>query len=352
MVDFGISNTELSWFESYLHKRSQVVKCHSKLSTVKHLNIGVPQGTILGPILFNFYINELPKVLSNSNITGYADDFTLDSSAKTIGEAQCKLQKSVDLVSDWLTNNGLIINASKSKCMLIGSIQNIKNSELNIKINNISLEQTSSFKLLGLTIDSTLSFSEHTHILRNCISSKLSIITRLKYVLPINIISILYDPFIQSHIDYALTIWGTCAHTNLEKIQSIQRRAARIFLNDYNPDSNSNDLIKQLNWMTVAQRRDYMIAILLYKIIQNHNNINSAFNISFNFATDVHNYNTRFAAANSIHLPKARTNYYKRSLSFNGAKIYNSLPSHLFDSVSINSFKARCKQMLKNRSST
>ena len=142
---------------SYLSDRSQQVKCNSQISTSLPVRIGVPQGSILGPVLFILYINDLPISFKNCNSNNYADD-TLDCRGKTINDVETCLQLNLNIASNWLTNNRLLANASKSKVMLMGSKLSVKNAKLNITLNSTPLEQVHDVKLLGLNIDENINW--------------------------------------------------------------------------------------------------------------------------------------------------------------------------------------------------
>ena len=180
LENYGINNTELQWFRSYLTNRTQIVKCHGSLSKPNLLSTGIPQGTILGPCLCILYANDLFNCLSTGNCIMYADDITIYCTGKTIADVQSKLQQCVNNSLSWLHQNKLMINPSKSSSMLIGTKQKIENLTLNIQINNCTIDYVNHFKLLGVTIDSNLTWNIQTTNVCKKISSRIGLIRRLK----------------------------------------------------------------------------------------------------------------------------------------------------------------------------
>ena len=130
-----------------------------------------------------------------------------------------------------------------------------------------------------MIFDSNLSFNDHIHNLTNKLSSKLAFINRLSKFLPNKVVSNLYAPLVQSHMDYGLTVWGNCGSTNMDKVQKMQNRASRIFSNNFRRNIPSSVILNKLDWMTVLNRRDYLLSVLIYKLLNNCNDINNCLNI-------------------------------------------------------------------------
>ena len=159
---YGFTNNELSWIESYLKDRSQFVKVDSTISHIAHVSIGIPQGSVLVPVLFLLFINDLPKVINNSLITMFADYVTLYATGNDVSHIQSTLQGDLECVLPWFRKNRLFVNPSKSSYLLVGTPQRTKHHSLLIKINGIILEQVKLVKLLGIYIDCNLTWKYHT----------------------------------------------------------------------------------------------------------------------------------------------------------------------------------------------
>ena len=227
---YGINANCLSWFQSYLNNRKQIVKCNNKLSVPCNLTIGVPQGTILGPTLFILYINDFSTFVDPVICLRYADDTSLVAWGKNIIEIQEKLQTGADKALQWLHNNRLFINSNKSSCLLLGSGQRLNNLSLNVSISVVGLNMCTETKLLGIIIDNSLSWEKQIEYVCSKVSPKIGILYRLSEFLSQNILNIIYNTIIQPDFDYCVTVWGNCSSVHFNKLQKLQNRAARITL--------------------------------------------------------------------------------------------------------------------------
>ena len=170
---YGIRGYALQWFKQYLTNRTQCVRLGYSLLDIKPISIGVPQGSVLGPILFLLYVNDLPQHIKNELCNMFADDTIIYSSGQSISDIQSKLQLAiVDSVIPWYESNRLAVDVEKSNVMLIGKKTHIRDNNLNIYINNILVNKTNSTKYLGLFIDSTLSWGMQCDNLCRRISGK------------------------------------------------------------------------------------------------------------------------------------------------------------------------------------
>ena len=341
---YGFSTLSCSFFKSYLTGRYQKVKGHTSFSDELPITIGVPQGSILGPILFLIYNNDLPNVFINCKCHLYADDTTIYCRAKTKVDAEKCLQLNLNKVSNWLHDNQLVVNVSKSNIMLVGTKTSVGNSSITASINGANLAYVSNIRLLGINMDNVLNWKLHIDSVCNTISSKVGLLHRLGRFLSRDQLIIIYTALIQSVIDYALTVWGSCYRTYLDTLQKIQNRCARICTNNFDYNTPSSLLLKQLKWMDIATRHTYFTGILMYKFVNGllpPNLMNE-----FRFVRDIHTYPTRSSCNNNIVLPLVKTEFFKRTLSYTGPVLWNSLPPVLRNSASANIFKKSFKCFL------
>ena len=214
---YGIQQSELKWFASYLEDRSQATICHGSLSSFLSVKTGVPQGSILGPILFLLFINDLPNFVKSANL--YADDTLIDRWGKNLSDIIPFMQQDINSLCRWFESNKLSISKTKSCCMLIGSQQKIANFEnldsLGLFIGDTPLVFKHSYMYLGLEIDSKLSWSDSINSITKKLRSQLAALQRICSLIPLSNPNSLYYSFIQSHIDYCITVWG---HTSIENI--------------------------------------------------------------------------------------------------------------------------------------
>ena len=173
----------INFFKSYLTERCQYVYTNCEKSETKLISSGVPQGSILGPLLFCLYINDLPLKTNDGTTTNdmFADDSSLYTSDKQLSVVQSNLQMCLNNVLTWCKNNHMILNPLKSKCMIIATRQrNLNDAELSIYICNNKIEQVSSHKVLGIVVDSELKWLPHLETIRKKLARNLYLLSQLK----------------------------------------------------------------------------------------------------------------------------------------------------------------------------
>ena len=295
---YGLSNTPLKWFESYLYGRQQFVDFDGSASNTAMINTGVPQGSILGPLLFIIYMNDIHMASNKFNAILYADDTNLISplcafnsslSIKSSDPEHMSQQINSELanIQEWLNVNKLSLNVSKTKFMIFHYHQrNIEYIVPEIKINSERIEKVSEFNFLGLTIDEHLSWKPHIQKISNKIARTLGIMCRLKNFLPTHILRILYNSLILPHLQYSILAWGF----KMGRLEKLQKRAVRIIsLSKYN--SHTNPLFKKLNLLKLNDLFELNVLKLYYKYKKN----NLPFYISnmFSYFNAGHSYNLR-----------------------------------------------------------
>ena len=243
---YGITSTNLLWFQSYLSNRQQMIKFDSNISSVNYLNTGVPQGTVLGPIIFLIYVNDLTKINNTipATIIMYADDTTLLCKGKTALELKSNTEASLRYVHQWFKSNRLIVNPNKSFVMPIASLYKVKTipNEICIMLDDTRLMFCNEIKLLGIYIDQTLSFTAQVDYIRKKVCPKIGLIHRLRHFLSQDTLNTVYLTTIQPIFDYCLSVWGKVSVQNHQKLQ---KRCARAVTGIFDHDISSASLIKK-----------------------------------------------------------------------------------------------------------
>ena len=200
----GVSCNALGWFESYLRDRKQRTSCGNELSETMPIDIGVPQGSILGPLLFLVYINDLAVVIEHCEISLYADDTVLYCFSKELHQLESKLNADLYNVGLWLTANKLTLNLTKTKSMLIGSNRKMANmSSMSVSVFDCNLDSVNTFKYLGIKLASDFTWTEHVQHILIKVNQRLSLLRRIKHLLPLTARLLFYNNLVLPILDYA-----------------------------------------------------------------------------------------------------------------------------------------------------
>lgn len=324
LCKIGFSGNVLKWFNSYLNDRVQNVKYGNAVSKSLNCNYGVPQGTVLGPLLFILYINDIVKYVKNCKICMFADDMMLYVSGSDIHKMIETINKDLDTLYSWLSDNSLCLNINKSKFIVIGNKIKIANLQYNVqvKIKSTILEQVREIKYLGILIDENLNFRKHLNCIMSKISRKVYFLTRISKHVSIFSKSLLYKALILPHINFCSTILFNLPLNEQQKLQKLQNRAMRAILkcNRYTP---INIMLETLNFMNIKQLITYRTFDFIYKI--KYKMVPTYLTDNVKFVSDVHNYSTRGKNETDFYVDKCNTSKCLNNLCRKGLIMYNSL---------------------------
>ena len=191
---YGVRGHHLSWFRTYLTNRRQYVHVNNIDSSESLLVHGVPQGSILGPLLFVLYINDLPQINKIANYIFYADDANIIVTADNYLDLKLKLNTVLQQIDSWVLNNGLKLNVKKTNYMVFTNRHNVE-KDLNISLNGIKIESTERERFLGVIMDTSMTWKLHINALTSKISRNAGIIFKLKGKVPQSILKNVYNSF-------------------------------------------------------------------------------------------------------------------------------------------------------------
>ena len=327
MYHYGIRGPIHSWFRDYLTDRNQITVFKGESSSSSSITLGVPQGSVLGPILFLIYINDISDIFTKSKTILFADDMTLylngPSPEQLIATANQELQQ----LHQWCLCNRLTINTDKTYYMLF---TNKKTHNLpDLKINDCIIAKTNHLKFLGVTFDESMNFKFHINNLTLRISRHIALLYQIKDLMPPDVLKCIYYAHIYPLLTYCNPIWCTTYPTHLIPLQLQLKRIVRIITNsDFL--AHSHPLFKQTQILKLDDVSKIAIATFMY--VNKSNSLN---------LLPTHNYPTRHR--DHLRPPTHRLTKFRHSVAFLGPVIWNTVPLHIQNSLSLNIFKNRLK---------
>ena len=347
----GFQETTCDWVRSYLSDRHQKVVTASESSNWSPIINGVPQGSILGPLLFTILISDMRMSIWSGSYVSYADDTNLywESAVETINETITAANSVTSKISTYCTDNCLRLNPGKCKYMFIGTKPGINklNSMVlgDLKINNVNMERVTHAKLLGVTFDEVLSWIKQVNKCIGMAMSNFFQINRYKRFLNRESKIILCESIVLSQFNYCDIVYASMDKYLKEKIQKVQNLCLRfIFDIKKKVHPNYDILRKELKWLNMDSRRLKHGLTLIYKIV--HDLAPNYLRDSFSLVSEIHTRNTRSSNSNIWIKNSIKSKLHRNSYSFHMVKIYNSLPEDIKNSVSVNSFKTRIGKLL------
>ena len=325
LENYGIRGIPNKWLENYLTNRQQFVQFENHKSSFQPIQCGVPQGSILGPLLYLIYVNDIENSC-HSNILSFADDTTIFSSHSDIFTLFERVNKHTNDLFTWFCANRLSLNAGKTKYIIIKPRQKQCNlSGLKICINNIPLTrigkgcEEEATKFLGILIDENLSWKQHIAFLNNKISRTLFIIKQVKHFLPCESLKTLYYSLIESHLSYGILAWGNASESIKHRTTILHKRAVRV-INKANYNSHTDPLFKSSKILKFNDLYDQKVILFMHDYTANK--LPGSFNAIFTFNRDLPNsHNTR--QSNHFHEERCLSKFSQNLPLYNFPKIWN-----------------------------
>ena len=335
---YGVRGITLQLLKSYLQNRKQYVIVDGHKSQTKTVTIGVPQGSVLGPLLFLIYINDLPLATKRLNSILFADDTTLFTQNTNINSLINDMREDLQLVSEWLIANSLTLNIGKTYYVIF-STREVPN-DLQIKIGLQTIERHSSGKFLGVILDEKLTFGEHLTQIISKVSKIVGLFYSLKKTFPLDVIHKLYYSLVYPHLNYCILAWGCAKQTYLNPLTILQKRICRIVTNSAYY-AHSDPLFKQLEILKISDLHLMHCQIYMYNslILNKH----PKFKQKIALLQSRHNYQIRNRILKNVY---CRISLCKQSLMYNTIRSWNLLQNDVKNVKSLKMFKTTCKKQI------
>lgn len=334
---YGIAGNAYRWISSFLSERYQRVTIDNVSSDYVAVISGVPQGTVLGPILFIIYMNDVADNVKHSTIRLFADDIILYKEITSETDVQ-KLQE--DLKSLELWENTWLLKFSIPKCHVLKVTRSIKYKiTTNYYLHGAPLEIVENSKYLGITIQSDLKWSKHIHNITTKANRTLSFLKRNLKLSNQHLKETAYFSLVRPQLEYASIVWAPWQRVDIEKIEKINRRAARFVTGNFHRTSSVSSMISQLGWQQLHTRRHNSRLCFLFKIIHNLTCVPLGAVTTPNTTTIEPLTTTRRSHANNVVVPFARTDTYQHSFGPDVCNNWNMLPNYVKEITSFEQFK-------------
>ena len=325
---YGIRGTALRWFTSYLSDRMQCTEIGNTQSKLDYIKCGVPQGSILGPLLFLLYINDIVLSSNVFKFNLFADDTSLFYSSTNQTEATEIINSELDNISQWLAANKLSLNVGKSKLLIFNKKKDF-NCDLNIKLHGQILEEVDHAKYLGVLVDNKLNWNFQINAVKLKLAKGTGLLAKIRHFVPNDTLKSLYFSFVNPYIDYNLLNWGMASTTDLQSISMKMKKSVRIicFKDKY---YHSTPLFKELRILPLTQFIEFKYFKFMWKLM---NQILPP-SIAANF-----NVNDRNQLFSSISRLESLSNFVR----FAGPRLWKNLPASISSLTSLDTFSKKLK---------
>ena len=331
-IYFRDKNTTLL-LKSYLGERTQYVHNAGLSSTLGKIVYGVPQGSILGPLLFCLFINDLPLCLKDLDVICdlFADDNSLHTHDKTLEVINVRLQEGLNRVNDWCIRNKMMLNPTKTKAMIIATRQKhqLKPLCLDLSLGSSKIQQVEYHKVLGVIVDQKFTWEHHINHVCKILARNIYLLKLLSNFVKVEHLKMFFYAHCMSHLNYASPIWSGADEIHLKPLNSIHRRAAKIMCK--HDTLTTDQKLKKLGLLSLNQQHTLNTAITVFKI---RHDMHPQY-----LSQLLTPCSSRYGSQNYI-IPRANMDLFKHSFSFSGPSVWNSLPMLIKSINSLASFKA------------
>ena len=338
---YGIRDTALAWFESYLSNRKQLVSINGYSSSLCDITCGVPQGSVLGPFLFLIYINDLPNATSVLSFFLFADDTNIYLEADDIDSLTRVINKELCKVKSWLDCNKLALNIDKTNFVLFHSPRKKLPDVIDIKLGKENISRSKYVKFLGILLDEHLTWKYHISELHKKLTRTCGIFFKIRHYIPLQPLLSLYNSLFSSFLNYGITAWGLTYDTYLKPLYLLQKKILRCISFSHFAASSS----KIFNSLKILKLEDVIHLNILTFVYKALNKVSPAcFHTYFTPHSSVHRIVTRQVTRGDLFQSLKNTTIYGlKTIKYFGSKLWNTLPLFIRVSCSASVFRSSLK---------
>ena len=333
LAHYGIQSDIHRWISTWLTSRTQRVSVEGCTSSIKQVLSGVPQGTVLGPLMFLLYINDIDSNIASS-IRLFADDCVLYRVIKS-PQDHLSLQQDLNQLVQWTDTWQMKLNIGK--CVTMTCTRSPASTPTAYYINEHPLDITDQHDYLGVRLHSSMAWSHHIQLKVNKATKVLNFIKRTLHKCTKEVKETAYFTLVRPVLEYAAIIWDPYQQYLIDDIEKIQRRAARWVMGDYRFTSSVTEMISTLKWPSLELRRLQSRLTIFYNLVSKSLSIN----IPLHYHPSTYTYNSRYYHPLHFTVPRASTSYYQMSFFPKTIHDWNNLPYQIIESDSINLFLNR-----------
>jgi len=335
---YGIRGIALDWFKSYLSNRYQYVEYNGVKSNLCRITCGVPQGSVLGPVLFLLYINDIVNASKSLELILFADDTNLFMSDANLDRLIATVNSDLVCLANWFAVNRLSLNVNKTNFVLFSNARKLYDkSRIVVKFNGTSLIQVQCAKFLGVYIDEHLSWDKHIQQVAAKVSRNVGILQKLRFSIPQSCLMMLYNSLIFPYLHYCCIVWGCVSMNKLNPLILLQKKCVRIIANT-GPRTHSAILFKKFSMLKVNEICIFQTALFMFKFTKGYLPRTFSRPSYFICASSSHHYSTRSSQSGYL-IPSVKTTVRQRNIRYRGPVTWNKLPAEIQKSTSLFSFK-------------
>ena len=338
---YGVRGVPFHWIKDYLSERKQYVSYNGATSSYQTVSCGIPQGSILGPLLFLIYINDLPSISNNIFTLLFADDTNMFMSGPNIDDMISKINVELNELVTWLKANKLSLNIKKTHFMIFKPPKMKINCPNNVLIDGKPITRVNEIKFLGVVMDDILSWKKHILFTRSKVAKCIGVLCKARKYINRNYLVNLYYSFMYPYLSYCIIIWGSACVSHLSPLIKIQKVAIRCMCN-LAPRTSTTPFFNSTNILKLCDIYYLNAAMFMFKVMHHHPP--NLFSHLFTANSDFHSYNTR--GKNKLHVPLSKSTSRSQFIIHKGVLIWNHVSSLINVTCKKDCFKKNLKLLL------